>query len=47
MARVRQEVAFLGRHVHWTLAEALALDHAERLHWIREIATALEEEGEP
>ncbi len=44
VARVRQEVAFLGRHVHWTLAESLALDHAERLHWIREITDALEEE---
>ncbi|MEU6885641.1 DUF6760 family protein [Streptomyces viridosporus] len=47
MAWVRAEVAFLGHHVHWTLTESLALDHAERLHWIREIATALEEEGEP
>lgn len=43
--RVRQEVAFLGRHVHWTLTDALTLDHAERREWIREIAAAREGEG--
>ncbi|MFF8942175.1 hypothetical protein ACF1A5_07820 [Streptomyces sp. NPDC014864] len=47
MARVRQEVAYLGRHVHWALGELLALDHSERLHWIRETADALEEEEPP
>ncbi|MFD5913091.1 hypothetical protein ACFWHL_30695 [Streptomyces massasporeus] len=47
MERVRQEVAYLGRQVHWSLAELLALDHAERLHWIHEIATAEEGDGEP
>ncbi|MFE6760463.1 DUF6760 family protein [Streptomyces sp. NPDC057684] len=47
MERVRQEVAFLGRQVHWSLAELLTLDHCERLHWIREIATTLEGDDEP
>ncbi|MFF7769071.1 hypothetical protein ACIPIU_11700 [Streptomyces massasporeus] len=47
MERVRQEVAFLGRQVHWPLAELLTLDHAERLHWIREIALAEEGDGTP
>ncbi|MCX4545589.1 hypothetical protein [Streptomyces sp. NBC_01565] len=40
-------MAFLGRHVHWALAELLTLDHSERLEWIREIAAAREGEGEP
>ncbi|GAA0435990.1 hypothetical protein Acor_55410 [Acrocarpospora corrugata] len=35
--RVRQEVAFLGRHVHWTLSEVLDLDHASRRRWVREV----------
>ncbi|MFJ3902871.1 DUF6760 family protein [Streptomyces sp. NPDC090025] len=39
--RVHQEVAFLGRHVHWTLTEVMALDHAQRRRWVREIADGL------
>lgn len=31
---VYQEVAFLGRHAHWPLAETLDLDHAERRRWV-------------
>jgi hypothetical protein len=40
--RVYQEVAYLGQHVHWTLAELMSLDHAERQRWIEEIASQLE-----
>ncbi|MFE9960550.1 DUF6760 family protein [Micromonospora sp. NPDC005299] len=40
--RVHQEVAFLGRHVHWTLTEVLDLDHAQRRRWVQEIADQLE-----
>ncbi|MCX4759755.1 hypothetical protein OG562_01875 [Streptomyces sp. NBC_01275] len=39
--RVHREVAFLGRHVHWTLAETLALDHAQRRRWVKEITDQL------
>ncbi|MFD5270392.1 DUF6760 family protein [Streptomyces sp. NPDC058335] len=46
MARIRREVAFLGRQVHWSLAELLTLDHSERLHWIREIADVTAREGD-
>ncbi|MCX4821042.1 hypothetical protein OG883_14185 [Streptomyces sp. NBC_01142] len=35
--RVHQEVAFLGRYVHWTLTEVLNLDHAQRRRWVREV----------
>ncbi|GAA4842599.1 hypothetical protein GCM10025787_24890 [Saccharopolyspora rosea] len=37
MDRVHHEVAFLGRNVHWTLAELLDLDHAQRRRWVREV----------
>jgi hypothetical protein len=40
--RVYQEIAFLGRTVHWTLDELLTLDHAERRRWVREMGTAVE-----
>jgi hypothetical protein len=43
--RVHQEVAFLGRHVHWTLQELLSLDHTQRLRWVREVADALAADG--
>jgi hypothetical protein len=42
--RVHHEVAFLGRHVHWTLVELLTLDHAQRRRWVREVAATLEAE---
>jgi hypothetical protein len=40
--RVHQEVAFLGRHVHWTLHELLILDHGARLRWVDEVAQSIE-----
>jgi hypothetical protein len=43
--RVHQEAAFLGRHVHWTLSEVLDLDHAQRLRWVSEVRTQLEQES--
>jgi len=43
--RVHHEVAFLGRHVHWTLEELLDLDHAQRLRWVGEVSAQLADEG--
>ncbi len=40
--RVHHEVAFLGRNVHWTLAELLQLDHAQRRRWVAEVAGQLD-----
>lgn len=40
--RVHQEVAFLGRHVHWTLTELLSLDHAQRRRWVDEVTGFLD-----
>jgi hypothetical protein len=35
---VHHEVAYLGRHVNWTLHEVLELDHAQRRRWVAEAA---------
>jgi hypothetical protein len=40
--RVQHEVAYLGRHVHWTLVELLSLDHAERRRWVRQVSELVE-----
>jgi hypothetical protein len=40
--RVHHEVAFLGRHVHWTLSELLSLDHRQRRRWVDEVARQTE-----
>jgi hypothetical protein len=37
LERVYEEVAYLGRRVHWTLEELLGLDHAERRRWVDEV----------
>jgi hypothetical protein len=42
LGRAHQEVAFLGRHAHWTLTEVLDIDHIQRLRWVREVAEQLE-----
>jgi hypothetical protein len=43
--RVQQEVAFLGRHVHWTLTEVLGLPHGERRRWVQQVADQREQEA--
>jgi hypothetical protein len=40
--QVYREMAFLGRHVHWTFNELLMLDHVERLRWVREVSTVVD-----
>src|SRR5207244_270494 len=35
--RVYQEVAYLGRRVHWTHEELINFDHAERRRWVEEV----------
>ncbi|WP_372453507.1 DUF6760 family protein [Acrocarpospora catenulata] len=42
MERVYQEVAQLGRHVHWTHTELMSLDHAERRRWLRTVLAQVE-----
>jgi hypothetical protein len=36
--RLREEVAYIAYHFHWPLQTILALEHAERRDWVREIA---------
>jgi hypothetical protein len=33
-----EEVAYIAYHFHWSLAEILELEHAERRRWIAEIS---------
>jgi hypothetical protein len=42
--QVHQEVAFLGRWMHWGLNEVLDLDHAQRRRWVEEAAALADEE---
>jgi hypothetical protein len=36
--QLREEVAFIAYHFHWTHAEIMNLEHAERRHWLSEIS---------
>ena len=33
-----EEVAFLAYHFHWPHDDAMALEHADRRRWVREIS---------
>ena len=37
-AQLYKEMAFIAYHFHWTCAELMALEHAERRRWCREIS---------
>ena len=32
-------MAFIAYHFHWSQAEILALEHADRRRWVQEIST--------
>jgi hypothetical protein len=34
-----EEVAFVAYHFHWSVESILALEHAERVRWVREISS--------
>jgi hypothetical protein len=36
--RLREEVAYLALHLHWSYAEVMRLDHAERQRWVAEVS---------
>jgi hypothetical protein len=38
LARVREEVAFLAYHMHWSLHEILELPHKERVEWVGQVS---------
>jgi hypothetical protein len=37
--RLREEMAFLAYHFHWSYREILALEHGERRRWCEEISS--------
>jgi hypothetical protein len=36
--RLHEEVAYISYHLHWSLDEVLALEHADRRRWAEEVA---------
>jgi hypothetical protein len=36
--RVRDEVAFVAYHMHWSLEEILDLSHRERVEWVGQVS---------
>jgi hypothetical protein len=36
--RVREEVAFIAYHMHWSLTEILNLPHRERVEWVGQVS---------
>jgi hypothetical protein len=37
-ARIREEVAYVAYHFHWSLDQILDLEHPQRLRYVQEIA---------
>lgn len=37
--RLYEEMAHIAYHFHWSFAELMNLEHAERRRWCREIST--------
>jgi hypothetical protein len=35
---LREEMAFIAYHFHWSVAELFGLEHAERRHWCSAIS---------
>jgi hypothetical protein len=38
LPQLRNEVAFLAYHMHWSLAEILDLPHRERVEWVGQVS---------
>jgi len=36
--KLRDEVTFIAYHLHWSLAEILALPHRERVAWVGRVS---------
>jgi hypothetical protein len=36
--QLHEEVAFVAYHFHWSQAEIVAMEHAERRQWVGEIS---------
>lgn len=40
LEQIRQEVAFIALHFHWSLEDILSLEHRDRRQWVQEIQAA-------
>ncbi len=36
--RLREEVAYLAYHLHWSYEDVMLMEHAERQEWVDEVA---------
>ena len=36
--RLREEVAYLAYHFHWSYEDVMCMEHAERQEWVEEAA---------
>ena len=36
--RLREEVAYLAYHFHWSYDQVMQMDHLERQQWVEEVA---------
>lgn len=36
--KLREEVAFIAYHLHWSLVELLSLPHRERVEWVGQVS---------
>ena len=39
LQQLREEVAFIAYHFHWSHEQLMHLEHAERRHWVSELST--------
>jgi hypothetical protein len=49
LERLHEEVAYIAYHLHWSLDEIMALEHADRRRWAEQVAAInrrLNEEAE-
>jgi hypothetical protein len=46
LARLHEEMAYIAYHFHWSRAEVMTLEHAERRRWAREISVLNEQLSE-
>ena len=44
--QLNEEVAFVAYHFHWSNAEIIAMEHAERRMWVEQISTINERMNE-
>lgn len=37
--KLREEIAFIAYHLHWSMEEILALPHRERVEWVGQVSS--------